>query len=48
MKRKNKPATKMMAVIFTKSEQKIFQEYRDTFGFENSADAYRALLDLLE
>ena len=38
----------MVAVNFTKTEQKIFEEYRDTFGFENSADAYRALLDLVD
>ncbi len=39
--------TKLVAVIFTKSEQKIFEEYRDTFGFGNSADAYRGLLELV-
>ena len=48
MARKNASASKLMAVIFTKSEKKIFDEYRDTFGFENSADAYRGLLDLVE
>ena len=47
-RKKDTSASKMMAVIFTKSEQRIFEEYRDTFGFENSADAYRGLLDLVE
>ena len=48
MGREKKPANKLVAVIFTKSEKEIFEEYRDTFGFENSADAYRGLLDLVE
>ena len=48
MRRKKDSARKMVAVILTKTEQRIFEEYRDTFGFENSADAYRALLDLVD
>lgn len=40
--------TKIMAIIFTESEQKIFEEYRDTFNFGNSANAYRGLIDLVE
>ncbi len=40
--------TKMVAIIFTKEEQNIFEEYRDTFGFGNSADAYRGLLELVD
>ena len=48
MERKKRQTMKMVAVIFTESEQKIFNEYRDTFGFANSSDAYRALIDLVD
>ncbi len=37
-----------MAIIFTESEQKIFEEHKTTFGFANSADTYRGLIDLVE
>lgn len=45
---KKNQTVKLMAIIFTKSEQKIFEEYKTTFGFYNSADAYRGLIDLVE
>ena len=38
----------MVAVIFSESEKKIFDEYKKTFGFKTSTDAYKGLLDLVE